>query len=680
MPPRSRGTTRRSAARPQPGLTMGFLVPLFLAALGALAVPVLLHVRRQIPKERVPFSAVMFLSDDAPRTRRRMRLQDVLLLLLRCLALALLAFAFARPFFGSDSLFATRPAAERFILVDTSASMRGERFERAKRAAADAVDAAAPEEVVAVASFDRTLSVRLSFETSEKLAPAERRAAAKAAITALEPGWFDTDLGTLSAAADLADQARPSADTPIEMTVVSDFQKSARTSDLASAAWPRQTRVTPVAIGEDRWTNAGVHPLPARTGDASVRIGNSTGSEAETFTLIAPGAEPRPVEIAPGQSREMSVGSVDSPQRIDLQGDPFDFDNHAWIAATRPATLTVDYFGPAREDDSKDTLYFLSRALQPASDYTVNLRVRPTDTRTTPTLTVIDGDPTDTVKQRLAAGGNVLLLLRNEKSSRALSTLAGAAVTSPESDGNQPVQFGEIDFKHPIFSAFADPRFSNFSRIHTWHYRRLDSSKLPGAQVLASFSSGDPFLVSLPVGAGTLDILTTTWRPEDSQLALSTKFAPLLHAIVERSADLGERRTQLWVGDEIRLGSGASQQSVTTPSGQSLPAANGVFSKTDWPGVYRTADGARLFAVNVRPSESELTPLSLAELRGLGLPLEKGGQPAATTEASRRALATEELEQKQKWWWWLLAAALVLFIAESGLAAWTTKHRTPVPA
>ena len=78
---------------------MAFLAPLFLAGLAALALPVLLHLRKNRPKETVAFSSLMFFEDHPPITKRRSRLQDILLLVLRCVALALLVLAFARPFF-----------------------------------------------------------------------------------------------------------------------------------------------------------------------------------------------------------------------------------------------------------------------------------------------------------------------------------------------------------------------------------------------------------------------------------------------------------------------------------------------------------------------------------------------------------------------------------------------------
>ena len=47
--------------------------------------------------------------------------------------------------------------------------------------------------------------------------------------------------------------------------------------------------------------------------------------------------------------------------------------------------------------------------------------------------------------------------------------------------------FAEIDFSHPLFAPFADPRFSDFTKIHFWKYRRLEASALPDAHVVAKF-------------------------------------------------------------------------------------------------------------------------------------------------------------------------------------------------
>ena len=134
---------------------MAFLAPLFLAGLAALALPVLLHLRKNRPKETVAFSSLMFFDDEPPITKRRSRLQDVLLLLLRCLALALLVLAFARPFFPAkeDTPVPTTGATTHFILIDTSASMRGEPLEKALSSARETIGELPDDDAIAVATL-----------------------------------------------------------------------------------------------------------------------------------------------------------------------------------------------------------------------------------------------------------------------------------------------------------------------------------------------------------------------------------------------------------------------------------------------------------------------------------------------------------------------------------------------
>ena len=61
---------------------MSFLAPLYLAGLAALALPIVFHLIRRAPADRVPFSSTMFLSPSPPRLTKRNRIEHWLLLLL----------------------------------------------------------------------------------------------------------------------------------------------------------------------------------------------------------------------------------------------------------------------------------------------------------------------------------------------------------------------------------------------------------------------------------------------------------------------------------------------------------------------------------------------------------------------------------------------------------------------
>lgn len=77
---------------------MFFLHPWLLLGLAVLAVPVLLHLFNRKRSRRVEWGAMLFLSASLALRRRRVMLEELLLMATRCLAVTLAALAFARPF------------------------------------------------------------------------------------------------------------------------------------------------------------------------------------------------------------------------------------------------------------------------------------------------------------------------------------------------------------------------------------------------------------------------------------------------------------------------------------------------------------------------------------------------------------------------------------------------------
>ena len=91
---------------------MNFLAPLFLAGLGAVALPVWLHLLQTQTPERQPFSSAMLLRMSEQRIHLRRRLRYLLLMALRIALFALLALAFSQPLWqrSSTCLLYTSPS------------------------------------------------------------------------------------------------------------------------------------------------------------------------------------------------------------------------------------------------------------------------------------------------------------------------------------------------------------------------------------------------------------------------------------------------------------------------------------------------------------------------------------------------------------------------------------------
>lgn len=95
-----------------------------LLTLGFAAVPILLHIFRKKTARRVLWGAWMFLAESLRERKRRIFLEELILLVTRTLILAFAAFAFARPFLPEMHLFGARGMSRDVVLVmDTSASM-----------------------------------------------------------------------------------------------------------------------------------------------------------------------------------------------------------------------------------------------------------------------------------------------------------------------------------------------------------------------------------------------------------------------------------------------------------------------------------------------------------------------------------------------------------------------------
>ncbi len=82
---------------------MQFLNAWLLFGLLAVSIPVVIHLLNRKTARRVPWGAIQFLLDSMVSRRRRVLLEEMLLLACRCLLLALLALAIARPFVPAGS-------------------------------------------------------------------------------------------------------------------------------------------------------------------------------------------------------------------------------------------------------------------------------------------------------------------------------------------------------------------------------------------------------------------------------------------------------------------------------------------------------------------------------------------------------------------------------------------------
>lgn len=634
---------------------MTFLFPFFLAAGAAVIAPILLHLRRQPPKTRVEFSSLQFLLATPLVTTTRSRIERWILLLLRCLALLLLAAMFSRPFFARQETAQGQGRAV-VILLDRSASMQqADHWKQALARVHDTLGKLTLQDQVAIATFDRTTKTLAGFAQLKQKSASERG-------SVLQPvtcGWASSDLGQA-----LIDGVRLSLEAAgvaeRRVVVVSDFQDGASVEALRGFAWPENVSLAAEPIVPKQTSNLSLSLVAgqAETDETTdtqkpgsavlrVRLANARDSRSENFSLRwASGAVAAEGHLPAGTTRVLRLPRPegDAPQVLQLGGDEWPFDNTLNIAPPQPRLARVVTLGEGGDDSSVDSpLFYLKRALAPTSKLTPQLTPwAGAESLKSAAWLVAAGhaEPktAETINPWVEQGGR-LLYVATDANPAFLKSLLGGDITLSEAEVKDYALISEVDHAHPALKPFMDARLRDFTKIHVWHHRTLKAGSLQ-PEVLARFDNGEPAWLSVKRGKGRIVILLSGWQPRDSQLALSSKFVPLLYGFLEEAGISLEQPAQYLVGD-------------------SLPGAT-----ADKPGFTKIQDG-RTVAINVAPEESRVNPMDMTRLTSLGVKMQ-AGHAAVMTAADRERLANEEMESRQQYW--LIALAVLLWVL--GVETW----------
>jgi hypothetical protein len=689
---------------------MAFLAPLFLFGALAIGAPILFHLIRRHTKEVVPFSSLMFLRPTPPRVHRRSTLENLWLLLLRCLALILIALCFARPFIKrQDVIGATQdPSRRTVLLVDVSGSMqRPDLWSAAVTKTQQLVEAAGPTDQMALFAFDRSPSALVGFDEWARTAEPQRAELVRARLATVKPGHGVTSLGAaMLQGLELLEEIAPVPGLQREIVVVSDLQDGSKLDGLQGRTWPADLKVRLETIaapeqvnGSVAWITGGGDVEPSAADEKLLlRVSNSPRSTREQFKLQRTAssgvvAATSDAYVPAGQSRLVRLPPVvetdTAGESITLTGDEVPFDNQLFVLPRKVVRFPVLFRGNETAENPAQSVFYMQRAFATMRRQEIVLQIQSGDAVPSPAdllkaemFVLGDGvtrEVVESARQFAERGRTVIFPLTSAASGAVLQPLLGAAVPTTEAELRNYALLAQIQFQHPFFAPFADPRFSDFAKIHFWKHRVLDLTAVNGANVLAQFDSGAPAVVQVPIGKGSAVIFASSWRPVDSQLALSTKFVPLLNSILEQSNRLPESRVQYLVGDEVQVSVDQGPVSVRKPDGTEVPVTDGRFAGTDQPGIYNIAGSDVRFAVNLHPEESRLAPLPHDRLTSLGVPLLAPGDASAGADAAKFDPEAQamELESRQKLWRWLLAAAFVILLVETWLAG---RLARPAPA
>ena len=680
---------------------MGFVAPLVLVGLGALAIPVLIHLIQRERKRVVEFPSLMFLRKIPYQSVRRRRIRDWLLLAMRLAALALIVLAFARPFFRRSELAAAAQngAREAIILVDTSYSMEyGDRWQKAKAAATDAIRGLGPGDRASLVLFSS------AAEVAVRSAADRGRLESGVAAAATGPGATRYAPALKLAGSLLGESALPRR----EIILISDFQRRGweQTPGRDDVKLPERTTLTPVNVASGETANLSVTPVSLQrtrfeNHDRVVVTAGvvNHGRQPVTGAMLAlevdgNAIQSLPADVAPGGSSSVTfnpftVASRNMRGTVRLPADGLKRDNvfHFVVSPSEPVHALVINRGGAEKE-----ALFLTRALAISESPRVDLLTRtPTtvsdaDFRQAAVVLVNDVQMPDELADRLArfvaAGGGLFIAAGPHATwpAQSAETVPGLPGDLVDRTMTPPSRLGGLEYSHPVFELFRAPRTGDFSAARFYGYRGVQK---PTGQVLARFDDGTPALMESKertAGAGRVLLWNSTLDLEWNDLPVKPVFLPFVHTLTKYLADFTEPPASLTVGQVIPAprkaqGKGSSPARGGTiavaPSGSrvAIETEDGALELGEQ-GFYdvRTqgaaADSATALASNVDLSESDLAPLDPRELAAAVA----GRAPGQLGGLGTARPSDEAQAQAQRLWWYLLVAGGLLLAAETLLS------------
>lgn len=689
-----------------------FASPLFLWALLATCVPLMLHMFQKRRTVHVMFPTVRFLKAAQRRSSSRVKFENFMLWLLRTLLIVALVLAFAEPVMRSvgGASWLGRTPRDVAIVLDGSYSMnydvdRGQVWNIGKDAAERVVRSLQPGDRVCVYLASDSVVPIIEKPTSEF----------PTVITAIQSLECRDGSSHLDEAAALAMQAISSGEKKLrrerELFIITDGQalpwRGFQSMNDESSVTNRATATFAISR-EDRDEVAvyallagAARPVNVTPGDVTVSpplsiVGQTMRVRAK-LALTGAGCEVPVSLIVDGKeyaSRSVKI-EADSTATADFQvGSLPEGDHVAEIRTPRDALETDDVFRfllrvrgrlPMLAVGPEQATRFLRAALAPGGkDAIRNVSAQEldgVDLRDYRAVFLCDAFPLSgqamlNVESYVSAGGVVVVFPGDSSDLSAYADMKilpalpleevalGSSASARALKRHAPVSGREINFTLPLPPGTV-PTVALKKMVRFGELADLSS-------VLISAGDDTPFLLGRIYGRGRVFFFTVGATRDWSTLPISAFFLPIVHQLV-------------------RLGTGASMQPSHLTLGQSLSAAeaiadyredNVILSPSKTPvaikdagnlrrviepltevGVYvRTGEGGAkpVMAVNADRTESMLAPADAAQLAEWT----EFKRLAVSLDAEEMLKISEDRRNGRSFTEWVLWLALILSVVE----------------
>jgi hypothetical protein len=638
---------------------MTFLNPLYLIALAAAAIPIILHLLNLRKTRVIDFSTLAFLKELQRSKIRKLKLKQWLLLALRTLIIIFVVLAFTRPALRSGFGFlpGTTAKSSVVIVIDNSFSMlvsdeHGQLLKQARQKAAELVD-------LLKAGDDAALILTTSPAKSNELSAALN--AVRGEIDGVAVSYAHGDYRqALTAASALLSS---SSNFNKEVYFITDRQRTQFAFDDGSAAqqlFDANVKLFMLPVGDSDEGNTSVSAVEVRNSvfesgkpvdvAATVRNASETPLSNAIVSVFLGGERvaQKTVDIPPGGTQELEFTVLPKhsgwvPGFVELEDDALPEDNRRYFGFHIPQTLNV-LLGPAGGQEAR----LIGLALNPAAADPEAVKSFAVDALGSGQLlsanlsrydvVVLLGAQalSDAFTQRLASwvrgGGSVMLFPDANGNVDAwsksllprLGLPAGSGTTGSLTDNVSFVTFGAIDFDHPLFAGMFE-NLPEGKQPEVESPRLFSSVRLRGdensRQVIAT-RAGDAFLLDTRVEKGRVLAFAVSPDLRWSDFPFKGLFLPLLNRAMFYLAAREDNAVELTVGatTELTIANTGSSDNLyelrgpddsmlrivpkTLPSGLVFP-----IESPSVPGVYLLNGGntvLRAVAVNTDPVESDL--------------------------------------------------------------------------
>jgi hypothetical protein len=667
---------------------MGFLSPLLLASLAAIAVPLWLHLRRRRRQTPVEFPSLRYLKMAAARMKRQAKVEDLWLLLLRLLLVALLAAAFARPVVRSSGgwLGAGR-SVESVIVIDATASMgwRGEtgsRLDAAKRLAREWIDGLDRSDEIALwvltDKLEQPVPVPISdrthlFDQLDALKPSEGSASLVPVFTAARE-WAETRSAGRKELVVITDNQPAAWDWQAEGFFRNSWKRGGASLVVLS---PDSQQPSNISVAAVDWEGKAVREGTLLQG--IVKLVNHGDSAVSDLLEVRCGDEVslrKPVELSANGSMDvpisLAVPALDGPVfsgEIVLAGDALACDDRWYfsIPSRRPMNSLVIERGGGLGGGMRPS-FFLTKALAAGgagkADSIEASAWSKQSTDGIDSLWFTGGAVTDEAAWRKAvafaeAGGTVVVTGDSQPDPlpKDWPVTAGGEANLPA--GRMATRL--LSPSHPLFEGVWNEQ-APFPPLPQKIARNCEPAA--GTKLLATLAGGFPLLVEQPRGKGRILWLNASADRSWGDLPLSPAFVVLVQQMARARELAMQTATSAWVGEAWPdLTNFAGDAAWSIPEEATRALRGGVFDAV-------SKDGAIQWrcAVNVRRAESDLRAMDAAKLQAM-LP----GRVVAGTQGIREW--RRDILREVPLWPWLLAAAALVFLAEGWASSWFAKRR-----